>query len=116
LSREDEMTSMMNYIREQLEGVEKDEIVDYLETIVTHGCVSGSGIDMVYYEDTMKFYRTFRDEINNYLNEIDTRPDQLNGWDHSDPLSQHASNQNLLAWVGYEAAAYALLIELEGDE
>ena len=74
------------------------------------GCAAGTVGDLVYYTDTVKFYKKHRDEIGKMLAELcaDTgcQPGELlNGWDKEDPLALDTSNQNLLAWFGFEQAA-----------
>lgn len=76
------------------------------------GCQAGTVGHLVYYADTLKFYRKHRATISQMLREsmeetgIDS-PAGLFGdkWDASDPLATEQSNQNLLAWFAFEEAA-----------
>ena len=86
-----------------------EEREDYVRDVLEHGCQSGVCPDLIYYTDTCKFYERFIYEINDLLTEIinDTGTDSMaelfpNSYDPDDPLCLDTSNQNLLAWFGYE--------------
>ena len=77
--------------------------------VLKYGCQSGIVGELIYYTDTVKFYKRYRQEINDLL--YDTMngtglyaPSELFGdkWDEEDPLAQDDFNQNLLAWFGFE--------------
>ena len=77
--------------------------------VLYHGCQSGIVGELIYYTDTVRFYKQYRNEINALL--YDTMnstglysPSDLFGekWDKEDPLAQNDFNQNLLAWFGFE--------------
>lgn len=82
----------------------------YIFTDVLHnGCCSGVVSELIYYYDTVRFYKQYRQEINemlyNIMNETGRyAPSELFGdkWDKEDPLAQDDFNQNLLAWFGFE--------------
>lgn len=82
----------------------------YIFTDVLHnGCCSGVVSKLIYYYDTVRFYKQYRQEINemlyNIMNETGLyAPSELFGdkWDKEDPLAQDDFNQNLLAWFGFE--------------
>ena len=82
----------------------------YIFTDVLHnGCCSGVVSELIYYYDTVRFYKHYRQEINemlyNIMNETGLyAPSELFGdkWDKEDPLAQDICNQNLLAWFGFE--------------
>lgn len=82
----------------------------YIFTDVLHnGCCSGVVSELIYYYDTVRFYKQYRQEINemlyNIMNETGLySPTKLFGdkWDKEDPLAQDDYNQNLLAWFGFE--------------
>ena len=82
---------------------------DIFTDVLYHGCQSGIVGELIYYSDTVRFFKQYRDEINALL--YDTMdgtglyaPSALFGekWDKEDPLAQDDSNQNLLAWFGFE--------------
>ena len=77
--------------------------------ILHYGCQSGIVGELIYYTDTVRFYKQYRQEINALLYELmDSTglyaPSELFGdrWDQEDPLAQDDFNQNLLAWFGFE--------------
>ena len=77
--------------------------------VLDHGCQSGIVGELIYYSDTVRFYKQYRQEINALLYELmDSTglyaPSELfgNKWDKEDPLAQDDYNQNLLAWFGFE--------------
>ena len=82
----------------------------YIFTDVLHnGCCSGVVSELIYYYDTVRFYKQYRQEINemlyNIMNETGLyAPSELFGdkWDKEDPLAQDDFNQNLLAWFGFD--------------
>ena len=76
------------------------------------GCSSGMVSDLIYYNDTKRFYARHRADISTLLFEqLDSTgfdgPGALFGdkWDKEDPLALEQSNQNLLAWFGFEESA-----------
>ena len=73
--------------------------------IMEYGCESGACSDLITCYQTIKFYETFKFEINELIYKSDyTNLAELLGdqWDKSDPLALWADNQNLLAWFGFE--------------
>jgi hypothetical protein len=79
----------------------------FLNDLMTGGCQSGMVGSLIYYRDTLKFYRRHREEIGKLLSEMvaDCGDNPLRNWDKSDPLANDTSNQNLLAWFGFEETA-----------
>ena len=82
---------------------------DIFTGVLYHGCQSGIVGELIYYTDTVRFYKQYHSEINELL--YDTMkgtglyaPSDLFGekWDKEDPLAQDCYNQNLLAWFGFE--------------
>ena len=77
--------------------------------VLNHGCQSGVVTELIYYSDTVRFYKQYRQEINDLLYDAMNgtglyAPFELFGdkWDKEDPLAQDDFNQNLLAWFGFE--------------
>lgn len=86
-----------------------------LAGLATGGCASGMIGELIYYKDTIPFYRRHRREIAKLLAEtIDglgaEGPVGVFGekWDKEDPLGQESLNQNLLAWFAFEETARRL--------
>lgn len=77
--------------------------------VLIHGCQSGVVTELIYYSDTVRFYKQYRQEINDLLYNAMSgtglyAPSELFGdkWDKEDPLAQEITNQNLLAWFEFE--------------
>lgn len=77
--------------------------------VLRYGCQSGMVGSLIYYSDTVRFYKQHEEEINDMLYETMnecgiTSPKDLFGkkWDEEDPLAYYDYNQNLLAWFGFE--------------
>ncbi len=77
--------------------------------VLHYGCQSGIVEELIYYTDTVRFYKQYRQKINELLYDIMNgtglySPSDLFGskWDKEDPLAQDICNQNLLAWFGFE--------------
>jgi len=84
----------------------------FLNDLMQSGCQSGLVGSLVYYNDTMKFYKTHKKEINDLLKQNlmetgFTSPIDLFGdkWDSDDLFAEDTQNQNLLAWFGFEETA-----------
>lgn len=99
-----------------------DDIVSYMNDVLQHGCVSGMVSELIYYRDIVEFYNKYKRDINALLVEaLDnsgyTSPSELfgNKWDEEDPLAEDESNQNLLAWFGFETSVYNIANALELD-
>lgn len=85
-----------------------------MEDLQRYGCVSGMITDLIYYDDTNKFYDNYKDDINELLSNL------LDGsglsiqeffgknFDNDDPLILNFSNKNLLAWFGFEESSYRI--------
>ena len=93
------------YILNHTDG---ENVQKTIENILNYGCASGIVDELIYYSDTLKFYKKFQNEIVSILNEcIDgcgCSAAELFGdkWDKMDPLAVEEHNQNLLAWFGFE--------------
>lgn len=91
-----------------------DELIRDMEDLQRYGCVSGMITDLIYYDDTIKFYDNYKDDINELLSGL------LDGsglsiqeffgknFDNDDPLILNFSNKNLLAWFGFEESSYRI--------
>ena len=85
-----------------------------LKDLFYGGCQSGMVGKLIYYADTVPFYKRNMSEIDAMLKDAmsDTglQPAELFGdkWDSDDPLARDTFNQNLLAWFGFEETARKL--------
>jgi hypothetical protein len=88
-----------------------DDKKNIFTDVLNYGCQSGIVGELIYYSDTMAFYKKYKDEINellsNYMNDCgiyDFKQLFRDKWDDEDPLANETTNQNLLAWFGFEEA------------
>ena len=82
-----------------------DDKKDIFLDVMKFGCVSGVCRDLVFYEQTKRFYENYKREINELLwkSEFNNFNELFgSGWDSYDPLALEDDNQNLLAWFGFE--------------
>ena len=96
-----------------------DELIRDMEDLQRYGCGSGMIADLIYYDDTNKFYDNYKDDINELLSVL------LDGsglsiqeffgknFDNDDPLILNYSNKNLLAWCGFEESSYRIYEEVK---
>jgi len=95
-----------------------DEVQGFFEDLARHGCISGMVGGLIYYADTVRFYDTYEDEIENLLE--DTREQMgyknriemiasLNGADNVGSIEQE---KNLLSWFAFEETARTIAGEL----
>ena len=96
-----------NYVIENWTSYDNKKAI--FTDVLNYGCQSGIVSDLIYYSDTVKFYNKYKDEINELLYCISADCEifdlsQLFGdkWDKEDPLANETTNQNLLAWFGFE--------------
>lgn len=90
--------------------------------VLYYGCQSGIVSDLIYYSDTTRFYSIYQVEINELLYNTFLScgcksPSELfsDKWDDEDPLAIDVSNQNLLAWFGFEEAMRNIAYKLDLD-
>ncbi|MFA5307371.1 MAG: hypothetical protein WC365_08030 [Candidatus Babeliales bacterium] len=90
----------------------------FLEDLTQGGCQSGMVGNLIYYTDTVKFYKKHKKEIADMLKETLSEtgiksPAELFGdkWDSEDIFAEDTTNQNLLAWFGFEETAIKLAID-----
>lgn len=89
------------WIEERAEGYD-----GALDDLLEHGCQSGMVSDLIYYCDTVAFYRRHKAEIDGLVKELGGSPSKLfRDWDSTDPFADDTHNQNLLAWFGFEETA-----------
>lgn len=88
---------------------EHDNKKSIFTDVLHYGCQSGAVSFLIYYSDTVQFYKRYKDEINDLLSNLMAETglydlSDLFGdkWDKDDPLICDDFNQNLLAWFGFE--------------
>ena len=99
--------NVCNYVIEHWSDYDNKKSI--FTDVLHYGCQSGIVGSLIYYSDTVKYYKKYQEEINDILYEIMndcgiTSPKDLFGkkWDEEDPLAYYDYNQNLLAWFGFE--------------
>lgn len=80
-----------------------DEIKNYIENVLTYGCVSGMVSGLIYYADTQAFFNRHQDEIFEIYNELLSEGMEFN----------QEINSNFLAWLGYEETIRRIANDLE---
>ena len=88
-----------------------DTAESMINDLLTHGCISGMVGHLIYYHDTLNFYRRFHGEIDKMYGEAIQECGKdftLSGWDTDDPLARDTTNRNILAWFGFEETARKL--------
>jgi len=86
-----------------------DNLESLLKDILYNGLQSGIVSDLIYYKDTLAFYKKYKKEIDVLLKDIMNEtgansPADLfgNKWDKEDFFIEDTNNRNLLAWFGFE--------------
>lgn len=80
--------------------------------ITYHGCISGTVSSMIYYNDTVRFYNHFIDDINDYFDEVgyDWIDETMKA---SDFIKSERTAKNNIAWAFYEEVIYEISEWLE---
>jgi hypothetical protein len=92
-----------------------NNLQDLFNDVLNNGLQSGMISELIYYKDTLAFYKKYQDEIVGLLKEamyssgIDS-PEGLFGskWDRTDPFAQGTNNKNLLTWFAFEETTRTL--------
>ena len=98
---------VLNYISDEWSSY--TDKTNIFKDVLYYGCQSGTVGFLIYYSDTVRFYKRYKAEIDALLYETMENtglhaPSELfgNKWDKEDPLANDVYNQNLLAWFGFE--------------
>jgi hypothetical protein len=105
-----------------LEKGTAEDVESYINDLLYGGCQSGVEGSLIYYSDTIAFYKKYQTEIKELLKEVLEEtgfksPGELFGekWDNEDMFAEDTNNQNLLAWFGFEETARKIAYELDMD-
>ena len=86
-----------------------DDKKNIFTDVLYHGCQSGMVGFLIWYSDTVRFYKQYKTEIDEMLYDVMSEtgiyslPDLFGKrWDIEDPLGNSDYNMNLLAWFGFE--------------
>ncbi|MDD4815522.1 MAG: hypothetical protein PHQ62_00055 [Clostridia bacterium] len=96
-----------NYVIEKWQDY--DDKSNIFTDVLKYGCQTGVVSELIYYSDTTKFFKTYREEIASLIYDLMVGTGlysmkDLFGkkYDEADPLVSDITNQNLLAWFGFE--------------
>lgn len=100
-----ELEEIATAYEEGLEGV--------LQDLSLSGCSGGMIGSLIYYVDTIAFYKRHEDEIDEYVAKFNFDSglpinQMFKGWDDKDPFARGTINRNILAWFGFEECAWVL--------
>lgn len=105
---------VQRWINSEASGYPDTGAEGVLRDLMHGGCASGMVGGLIYYTDTVKFYKRHRSEIESMLREsmsdcgVKSPGELLRDWDDTDPFCHEDHNRNLLAWYGFEEAARTL--------
>lgn len=105
-------------IDSETEGYTPEERKVWLNDLQNHGCISGMVGALIYYTNTIAFYKRHEEEIDGMVKEIcentGCNPAELfKNWDEEDFFAKEQNNQNILAWFGFEETAFRMIEEEE---
>lgn len=105
---------VIDYYIDNYKDSTMEELLSGMKDLMNYGCVSGLIPDLIYYEDTTKFYDKYKTNINEILSEFALPLEELFGdkFDADDPLILDISNKNLLAWFGFEITSNRIYDQL----
>ena len=84
----------------------QDYIISHIKDILTHGCVSGSCSNLIYYKDTYDFFDKHYEDIMDMIDELN---DEGIGVD----LMKDGDIKNTGAWLAYEETIRKIADELQ---
>jgi hypothetical protein len=89
-----------------------------ISDIAQYGCSNGSISELIYYEDTVKFYEKHEEEIWDDLNTVaedlgETIPFMISNWNGCKNITDATTFKNALAWWACENTAYSIETERE---
>jgi hypothetical protein len=109
-------------LKEKVTRGSYDSLRSVMNDVITHGLQSGIINDLIYYSDTLKFYKTYKKDIMSLLREEMYEhgfndPYVMFGrnWDRDDVFAQDTQNQNLLTWFSFEVITRQLANQLGYD-
>lgn len=98
---------ILNYVIDEWSAYDDKRHV--FTDVLRYGCQSGVVGFLIWYTDTVRFYKQYKAEIDNLLYDLMNETgiyslSDLFGdkWDKEDPLGNSDFNMNLLAWFGFE--------------
>ena len=125
IAKQENETKLQKDVRNIINQYGKDYddtgIEGFLKDLFYGGCQSGIVGELIYYNDTCKFYKKHKKDISDLLKDTlsnygrkATPLDIFGGkWDTKDPLCLDGENQNLLAWFAFEETSRQFADSLE---
>lgn len=118
-----EQKGLLDEVIKDILNIYLPEIDDVKNHLECPDCTGGGVGKLIYYTDTVTFYKKYKDEINSLLSDTLCSIGTYNvkdlfgkSWEEEDPLANDEHNQNLLAWFGYEEIARRLYRDLFEEE
>ena len=91
---------------------DQDDPTVYIHDVLQGGCINGTVSQLIYYTDTIAWFKKYRIEIEGlvteYINDTGESVNSFNGWDDDDPFARETTNQNLLAWFSFETVCWEI--------
>lgn len=104
---------VIDWLEDRAEDYDND-LNAVLGDVISGGCASGIVSELIYYRDTNTFYDKFENEIWNlagdFTSDVPTYFAELANTSEADTPEQY---KNILAWWGFEVAAYNIQAQLE---
>ena len=92
-------------ILDQVDGMNSEEILEYVAQIINYGCVSGIVTSLITYKDTDEFFDNHSNEILELLDN-DKEEGILD-------INEIEFNKNWLSWYAFERITFDIQYELE---
>ena len=92
-------------IMDQVDGLDNEEILEYVAQIINYGCVSGIVTSLITYKDTDEFFDNHSNEILELLDN-DKEEGILD-------INEIEFNKNWLSWYAFERITFDIQYELE---
>ena len=100
-------------------GYDDNDTYCYLHDVLYGGGQSGIISSLIYYTDTVAFYKKHKNDIKSMINECmrDFGYNSINemfiNWDNEDIFNDETQNQNIMVWFGYEQTIRNIVNELD---
>lgn len=95
-----------------IRNIDSNDAQGFFNDLSAMGCSSGMVSGLIYYSETLAFYRKNKEDINLLVSEtlkdygLDSMSELFGSdFDVEDPLCLETNNQNFLAWFGFERIA-----------
>ena len=95
-------------ILDQVDGMNNEEILEYVAQIINYGCVSGIVTSLITYKDTDEFFNNHSNEILELLDN-DKEEGILD-------INEIEFNKNWLSWYAFERITFDIQYELEAAQ